>query len=363
MNKQRVLAVDILRGLTIIFMIIVNDPGSWSHVYQPLLHAEWNGLTPTDYIFPTFLFIMGTSIVLSLNKRAKNTEKLELVKKIFWRSFKIYAVGLFLWLWPEFNFERIRWVGVLPRIALVYFFVALFYVYTTKRTQFYVTTGLLSGYLFLMCFVPVPGIGFPDLSIPEKNWAHYIDNFLLPGVLWQKTWDPEGILSTFPAIATGLLGVFAGYIITSKKDLSEKLAELFVMATILLILGDLTQYIFPLNKSLWSTSFTLMVGGISTLGLGFFIFICDVKKWGGYFRFAQEFGVNSIFSYVLAGMLTLIFYSSRLWGFKLSGLFMDIFTTLGMAPKLTSLIYAILYTTVIWVPVHYLFKKKIFIKL
>ena len=121
MNKQRVLAVDILRGLTIIFMIIVNDPGSWSHVYHPLLHAEWNGLTPTDYIFPTFLFIMGTSIVLSLNKRAKNTEKLELVKKIFWRSFKIYAVGIFLWLWPEFNFERIRWVGVLPRIALVYF--------------------------------------------------------------------------------------------------------------------------------------------------------------------------------------------------------------------------------------------------
>jgi predicted acyltransferase len=363
MNKQRILAVDILRGLTIIFMIIVNDPGSWSHVYRPLLHAEWNGLTPTDYIFPTFLFIMGTSIVLSLSNRAKNTEKLELVKKIFWRSFKIYAVGLFLWLWPEFNFERIRWVGVLPRIAFVYFFVALFYVYTSKRTQFYVAAGLLFAYLLLMCFVPVPGIGFPDLSIPEKNWAHYIDNFLLPGVLWQKTWDPEGILSTFPAIATGLLGVFAGYIITSKKELSEKLAELFVMGTILLILGDLTQYIFPLNKSLWSTSFTLMVGGISTLGLGFFIFICDVKKWGSYFRFAQEFGVNSIFSYVLAGMLTLIFYSSRLWGFKLSGLFMDIFTTLGMAPKLTSLIYAILYTTVIWVPVHYLFKKKIFIKL
>lgn len=111
MNKQRILAVDILRGLTIIFMIIVNDPGSWSHVYRPLLHSEWNGLTPTDYIFPTFLFIMGTSIVLSLSNRAKNTEKLELVKKIFWRSFKIYAVGLFLWLWPEFNFERIRCVG------------------------------------------------------------------------------------------------------------------------------------------------------------------------------------------------------------------------------------------------------------
>jgi len=363
MSKQRILAVDILRGLTIIFMIIVNDPGSWSHVYSPLLHADWNGLTPTDYIFPTFLFIMGTSIVLSLSKRAESTEKSDLVKKIIWRSFKIYIVGLFLWLWPEFNFERIRWVGVLPRIALVYLFTALLFVFTSKRTQYYIATGLLVGYLIVMCYLPIPGIGLPDLSVPEKNWAHYIDHLLLPGVLWQKTWDPEGILSTLPAIATGLLGVFAGYIIKAQKTLSEKLVQLFVMAVILLFLGDLTQYIFPLNKNLWSTSFTFMLGGISTLALGFFIFICDVKQWGSRFRFAQEFGVNSIFSYALAGMLTLVFYSNRLWGFKINGWFMDALTNLGLAPKLTSLLYAILYVVIIWLPVHYLFKKRIYIKL
>ena len=130
MNNQRIIAVDILRGLTIIFMIIVNDPGSWSHVYSPLLHADWNGLTPTDYIFPTFLFIMGTSIVLSLGRKAQSLPKKELIKKIIWRSIKIYIVGLILWLWPEFDFERIRWVGVLPRIAFVYFFTALLFVYT-----------------------------------------------------------------------------------------------------------------------------------------------------------------------------------------------------------------------------------------
>ncbi len=363
MSKQRILAVDILRGLTIIFMIIVNDPGSWSHVYSPLLHAKWNGLTPTDYIFPTFLFIMGTSIVLSLSKRAESAEKSDLVKKIVWRFLKIYAVGLFLWLWPEFNFERIRWVGVLPRIALVYLFTALLFIYTNKKTQYYIATSLLVGYLLVMCFVPVPGIGTPDLSIPEKNWAHYIDRLLLPGVLWKKTWDPEGLLSTLPAIATGLLGVFAGYIIQAQKNLSEKLVHLFVMAALLLFLGDITQYIFPFNKSLWSTSFTLMLGGISTLALGVFIFICDLKNWGHRFRFAQEFGVNSIFSYTLAGMLTLLFYSDRLWGIKLNGWFMDTLTGLGMAPKLTSLIYALFYVFIIWVPVHYLFKKKIFIKL
>jgi len=363
MNTQRILAVDILRGLTIIFMIIVNDPGSWSHVYGPLLHADWNGLTPTDYIFPTFLFIMGTSIVLSLGKRAHETDRSTLVKKILVRTLKIYAVGLFLWLWPEFNFERIRWVGVLPRIAFVYFFTALLFVFTSRKTQFYTAIGLLVGYLILMCFVPVPGIGIPDLSVPEKNWAHYIDHLLLPGVLWQKTWDPEGILSTLPAIATGILGMFAGYIIQSKETLAEKLVKLFVMAAALLFLGDLTQYIFPLNKNLWSTSFTLLLGGISTLGLGVFIYICDLKQWGSRFTFAREFGVNSIFSYSLSGLLTVLFYSDRIWGIKLNGWFMETLTHIGVAPKLASLFYALLYVLIIWLPVHYLFKKKIYIKL
>ena len=229
MNNQRIIAVDILRGLTIIFMIIVNDPGSWSHVYSPLLHADWNGLTPTDYIFPTFLFIMGTSIVLSLGRKAQSQPKKELIKKIIWRSIKIYIVGLILWLWPAFDFERIRWVGVLPRIAFVYFFTALLFVYTSRKTQLYTAIGLVVGYLILMCFVPVPGIGIPDLSVPEKNWAHYIDRLYLPGVLWQKTWDPEGILSTLPAIATGIFGMLAGYIIKSQKQLSEKLIKLFII--------------------------------------------------------------------------------------------------------------------------------------
>ena len=135
-TNKRLLSIDILRGFTIIFMIIVNDPGSWSHVYSPLLHAKWNGITPTDYIFPTFLFIVGLSIVLSLSEKVENKiSKKTILKKIFWRSLKIYLVGLFLWLWPNFDFENIRWAGVLQRISLVYLFASLVFIYFNFRSQ------------------------------------------------------------------------------------------------------------------------------------------------------------------------------------------------------------------------------------
>ena len=226
-KSERLISVDILRGLTIIFMIIVNDPGSWSHVYAPLLHAEWNGITPTDYIFPTFLFIVGVSIVLSLSKKkdgglAKNI----LLKKIIWRSIKIYLVGLFLWLWPDFDFENIRWAGVLQRISFVYLFCALIFLYLNLRSQIIFLFLILVFYTIIMCFIPVPGIGYPDLSVPEKNWAHYIDTLLLPGVMWEDTWDPEGILTTLPSIGTGILGLIGGYILTSKSDLIKKMLRL-----------------------------------------------------------------------------------------------------------------------------------------
>lgn len=363
-TTKRLTALDILRGFTIIFMIIVNDPGSWSHVYAPLLHADWNGITPTDYIFPTFIFIMGTSMVLSLGKlKAQEISNSNLFKKVAWRALKIYLVGLFLWLWPDFDFGHIRWVGVLHRIAIVYFIAAILFIFTRYQTQLYIAIGILVGYLLIMCYLPVPGIGAPDLSVPEKNWAHYIDSLLLPGVLWEDTWDPEGLLSTFPAVVTCLLGMFAGYIIKSEKSLFERLVHLAMMGFVLLFLGDVTQFIFPLNKNIWSTSFTLLVGGISTLAFTFFIFICDHRGLGHKFKFAQAFGVNSIFSYAMAGMLTLIFYSSTLWGVGLSTLFMEGTTAMGVAPKLASLLYAMLYVGIIWIPTYLLFKRKIYIKL
>ena len=259
-KNNRLLSLDILRGLTIIFMIIVNDPGSWDHVYAPLLHADWNGITPTDYIFPTFIFIMGVSIVLALGKmKSAGVSKGKLVKKILWRALKIYLVGLFLWLFPLFELDNIRWVGVLQRISAVYLACALIFLFSDYKKWIYLSIGILVAYLIIMLYVPVPGIGTPDLNVPEKNWAHYLDSILLPGVMWEETWDPEGILSTFPSIVTGLLGMIAGAFMVKNNDLKNKIIHLFVLGFILLLLGDLTSYIFPLNKNLWSSSFTLLV--------------------------------------------------------------------------------------------------------
>ena len=362
--NKRLLSVDILRGITIIFMIIVNDPGSWSHVYSPLLHAEWNGITPTDYIFPTFLFIVGVSIVLSLSEKVENQiSKKSILKKIFWRSLKIYLVGLFLWLWPNFDFENIRWAGVLQRISLVYLFTSLIFIYFNLRSQLILLFFIIIGYTTLMCFTPIPGLGYPDLSVPEKNWAHYIDSILLPGVMWRDTWDPEGILSTIPSIGTGVLGLIAGNFLVKKNNIEKKMLSLGVFSFVLLFLGDIFQYLFPLNKNIWSTSFMLLAGGISSFSLFFCTYISDYLNLGNKFKFAHSFGVNSIFSYVLAGMLTLIFYSDKLWGIGLNKLFMDYFGELGISLKLLSLIYAVIYVLIIWLPTLFLFKRKIYIKL
>ena len=363
-THQRLIALDILRGLTIMFMIIVNDPGSWAHVYPILLHADWNGITPTDYIFPMFLFIVGSSIVLSLDKQKERLDHSALIRKILWRSTKIYAVGLFLWLYPSFDFERIRWVGVLPRIAVVYGVCALLYLFTSMKTQLKIIVGILVGYTILMVYVPIPGLGTPDLSVPEKNWANYLDSLLIPGRMWKGTWDPEGFLSTFPAIATGLLGIRVGTILQQQlHTLQHKLVQLFLLGTLLLFLGDISQYIFPLNKSIWSSSFTLVTSGISCLCLAGCIYLCDIKGWGSRFKVPLAFGMNAIFSYVLAGLLYLFIYSDRLWGVGLDELYMKHLDWGLFSKKFLSLSYAVLYVGLIWVPTHYLYKRKIYIKL
>lgn len=363
-STTRLLSLDILRGLTIILMIIVNDPGSWNHVYAPLLHANWNGLTPTDYIFPTFIFIVGVSIVLSYTKKSeKGLSRKQLVQKILFRSLKIYLVGLFLWLWPSFDFGRIRWVGVLPRIALVFMVCAFLFLYTKRKTQLIIASIILVVYWLVMMYLPVPGIGMPDLSEPGKNWANYLDQSYLPGYLWRKTWDPEGILSSFPAVATGLLGMMAGFILISKAELKDKLLRLFLLAATLLICGDIAQYFMPLNKSIWSSSFVLMTGGISCLLLACFVYWVDIKGQDSKFKFARVFGVNAIFAYTLAGLFYTVFYSKKLWGISLSTTFVQQAITIGVAPKLASLLYALFYVFIIWIPTYQLFKRKIYIKL
>ena len=363
-KNERLLSLDIFRGLTIILMIVVNTPGSWDHVYAPFLHAEWNGITPTDYIFPTFLFVVGVSIVLSFTKQIElGKTRIELTKKVLIRALKIYSVGIFLWLWPSFNLDGIRWVGVLPRIAFVFLGCAILFLYTSRKAQLYIGIGILLLYWIIMAYIPVPGIGIPDLSVPEKNWAHYLDKLLLPGRLWKQTWDPEGILSTLPSIASGIMGMISGYILLKKDELGEKINQLFFFGFILLFLGDLMQWVFPLNKNLWSSSFSLLMGGITAISLASSIYIFDFKKSNYKFKLAHVFGINSIFSYSLSSILTVVFYSSKLWGFALNDKFMNLWESIGLPLKMGSLVYALFYVIILWLPTYYLYKNKVFIKL
>jgi len=360
--KNRLLSIDVLRGMTLIFMIIVNTPGSCDYVYAPLLHADWNGLTPTDYIFPNFLFIVGVSIVLSLNNKINELNRTHVLKKMIWRAFKIYLVGVFLWVFPDFDFSSIRWVGVLQRISFVFLFCGLIYIFIDKKFFIYISFITLIIYWFIMLYVPVPGIGTPDLSSPELNIAHYIDSKFLPGVMWQDTWDPEGILTTIPSIITGVFGLVAGSILVSNKDIKDKIIKLFSLGLILVFLGDLFSWSFPVNKNLWSTSYTFLMAGMSFMLVAAFTYLIDVSGYKK-FKISQVFGTNSIFTYVLSGTLTSIFYSDRFLGIELNTLFVDSSIEIGVSPKLASLIYAIIFVLIIYIPASYLFKKKIFIKL
>jgi predicted acyltransferase len=362
-KTKRLVSLDALRGFTIAAMVIVNDPGSWSHVYAPLEHAAWNGCTLTDLIFPFFLFIVGISIALAYTKRLEaNVPKKNIYRKIITRTLSIYLLGLFLWLWPQFDFGAIRWVGVLQRISFVFLACALIFLNTSWKQQVKIGAVILLLYWIVVAYIPVPGIGKPDLSVPEKNWANYLDTLLLPGVMWQKTWDPEGILSTFPAIVTGIIGMLIGKLYLTIKDENKRLVWLFFIGFCLFLAGGAWNWFFPINKNLWTSSFVLYTAGLGTLGLAACILIVDIWGYTRWTFLGRVYGANAITSYVLAGMLTLVFYGIKFGGSSLNVWFMEGLSSTGLDPRFVSMLYAILYMLVIFIPALILYRRKIFIR-
>ena len=225
--NSRLISLDFFRGLTIAAMIVVNDPGSWSYVYPPLRHADWHGVTPTDLVFPFFLFIVGVSIVLALSKRNKTDTSIYF--KIIKRTIIIFSIGLFLALFPNFDFENLRIAGVLQRIALVYLFCSVIYLNSSFLVQVWIGVVLLLLYWVFMTKIPFDNVLAGTLE-PGNNFAAWVDQFITPGRMYQKTWDPEGFFSTIPAIATGLSGMFCGHILLNKsKDLRDKIILIFVV--------------------------------------------------------------------------------------------------------------------------------------
>ena len=372
-SSQRLLSLDVFRGLTIAGMIIVNDPGSWSHVYPPLLHAPWNGITPTDMVFPFFVFIVGVSITLAYTKRlAQGADRKKIIGKILRRSAIIFALGLFLALFPKFNFAQIRIPGVLQRIALVFLTCSLLFINTNWKTQAKVGASLLVGYWLAMCFIPTPGLGQVMLE-PGKNLAAWLDHLLIPGRLYQKTWDPEGLLSTLPAIGTGITGMLVGHLLVSKKSEDQKLIWLFSLGFLAFIVGSIWNWFFPINKNLWTSSYVLYTSGLATLTLAASIWFVDRQGYTKWTKVGVIFGANAITAYVLHGILNrFLFFPSAspeavqglfYQGIYLRTLLFEGLVNAGMAPKLASLCWALFYTLLCFIPVWILYRRKIFIKI
>ena len=356
---KRLLSLDFFRGLTIAGMIIVNDPGSWSHVYAPLRHAEWHGATPTDLVFPFFLFIVGVSISLSLSKRKGSSN---LYVKIFKRSAIIFLLGIFLALFPKFDFENLRIVGVLQRIALVYLVCAILYLNTSHSTQLKTGIGLLVIYWITMAFIPFNGNLAGTLD-PGNNFAAWIDSFIVPGRLYQETWDPEGFYSTLPAIATGISGMICGKIILDNSNsLKDKIIKLFYWGAIVLIIGSFWDYIFPINKHIWTSSYVLYSSGLAMIILAMSMWIIDEKKYTNNIKFGLVFGSNAITAYVLHGIVWRLFQFPVINGVGFQKFWMDTGTSIGLPAKFVSFDWAIFYTLVIYFIVYQLYKRKIFIK-
>ncbi len=325
-RASRLVSLDAFRGLTIAGMILVNNPGSWAFVYRPLGHAEWHGWTPTDLIFPYFLFILGVAIPFSFQRRLDDgAHKGDLLRHVALRALVIIGLGLAMRAIPDFDVLEMRWAGVLQRIGLVYFAAAAAYVLLTRRAR-WVTAGiLLLGYWALMSWVPVPGYGPGDLS-PDGNLAAHIDRLVMDGHLWQGTWDPEGFLSTLPAIGTALFGIFTGEWLRSGREPGALSRGMLVAGLLLVPLGLAWGLVFPINKNIWTSSYVVFTAGTALLLLSALHWLIDVKgKRGVWERWMVVYGMNSIAVYVASGMLTKTMVRIRVGGVDGTSLYNWIF--------------------------------------
>jgi predicted acyltransferase len=369
LKSERIVSVDFLRGFTVASMILVNNPGSWEHVYAPLRHATWNGCTPTDLIFPFFLFVIGISIVYSMEGRSKASEdpQRKRILKILKRSSILFLLGLFLNVIPEFDLATIRIPGVLQRIAIVFLVTALLFLKTSLRTQVVVAIGILILYWLVMTLIPLPGLGYANLT-PTANIGAWLDVTLLKGHLWKYSlvWDPEGILSTFPAIVSCMVGVLAGSWLKSNREQNEKLIYLFIAANVLLLLGLCWDLIFPINKNLWTSSFVLYTSGIALHALALSYWMIDVMQYRKYLNPFVAFGANAIVAYMISEILTKavsfvkIDYKGITLPFK-NALFLWL-NEKWTHPNFISFVLAFVWLIVIWLPIQWMYKQKIFIK-
>ncbi|MGH2567672.1 MAG: acyltransferase family protein [Bacteroidota bacterium] len=311
--SKRLASLDVFRGATVAGMMLVNNPGDWGQIYPPFKHAAWDGWTYTDTVFPFFLWIVGVAMTFSFAKRIERSDdKRKLALHVLRRSAIIFALGLLLNGFPfglafghEFSWSTIRIPGVLQRIAVCYLFTGLIFLSTSFRQQISITAALLAVYWLAMKLVPVPGFGAGVLE-PTGNLCWYIDSNLLAGHTWRGApvpgFDPEGIFSTIPAIATMLFGVLTGHLLRSGKSPEEKTSLLFVYGSLLLFAGTTMNYWFPINKNLWTSSYVVFMAGMAMVVLGVCYWFIDAKGYRQWTKPFEIYGLNAITIFVLAGL-------------------------------------------------------------
>ncbi len=305
-QPQRLVSLDVFRGLTVVGMVLVNNPGSWAHIYWPLEHAEWNGWTPTDLIFPFFLFIVGVAIPLGLGKRVERGDKFkDLFLKIVYRTVVIFLLGEFLAGFPYFHFSTMRIPGVLQRIAVCYFFASIIFIKTRPRTQAIIALALLIVYFIVMKHVHWNGYYVGDLS-KEGSLASIIDRKVLGPHIWKQgiVYDPEGLLSTMGALATTLFGVLTGHLIRcNDRTPIEKVAQMFIAGVCCVCVGWAWNAWFPINKALWTGSYVFFTGGLALQFLALCYWLIDIKGHKWWTKPFVIFGVNAIVLFVGTGVM------------------------------------------------------------
>ena len=393
-TRERLISLDVFRGLTVAGMLLVNNPGTWSAIYPPLAHAEWHGWTPTDLIFPFFLFIVGITTHLSLSaRRERGDDDGALVRQILRRGGIIFLLGLLMSAFPFYQWgtiegmtdpsilDRIAWrwdhvriLGVLQRIALVYGASALLTLRTTLKQQVIILAALLYGYWFAMTLIPIPGKDIGALLLDDKSetLAAHIDRAILGTKhIWtgSVTYDPEGILSTIPAIGTAILGVIAGRWIAERgRPLVERIAGLLAVGCLAMVAGLMWHWSFPINKNIWTSSYVLFTAGMACASLATIMWIIeehDIRWWTKPFVI---YGVNPIVAFVGSGVLARIIYT--LWKVEYEGaptavqavFYKEVFAS-WLEPRNASLAFA-LTTVLFWFAIlAVMYRRRIFLKI
>jgi predicted acyltransferase len=370
--SQRLLSLDVLRGLTVALMILVNNAGDGKVSYPQLRHSVWNGCTLTDIVFPTFLFMVGASIALSFRRRIQqNAPHGVILLQVLKRSLLIFIIGLFLNALPFFQFATLRYYGVLQRIALCYLFASIIYLFSGVTGTAIATVISVIGYWFLLTHVRVPGFGMPGVDIPildpVANLASWLDRTLVsPAHIYRHTvYDPEGLLSTISALATTLFGILAASVLQTSRSARQKAITLLLSGVILIAAGLLWSHWLPLNKRIWTSSYCLYTAGIATTLLTALYYFIDgppqlrrgLTPW-------LVFGTNALTAYIFSEVLAIILGAVTVSsGHTLQKSLYTLLPQFLISPSLLSATWSVLFVAVCFLPVLYLYRHKVFLKL